>query len=60
MKPSTIAGVSLARVLAMEGKRPQEIVLLVTQAGYRIVLLDAFEIWEACQDHKAAVRKALT
>jgi len=50
------AAVGYARKLAMQGKPPSVIGIMVRAAGYRLTDADAISIW---QDHEEAFRAAL-
>lgn len=56
---SSAAAVGYAKKLAMQGKGPAQIGIMVRAAGYRLTDADATAIWRARQDHDAAFRKAL-
>lgn len=55
---STYAAISYARKLAAEGKSTMQIVNMTRDAGWRITIDDAAEIWERYQLYKAGFEAA--
>jgi len=53
------AAVGYAKKLAMQGKPPSVIGIMVRAAGYRLTDADAASIWQARQDNEKAFRAAL-
>lgn len=56
---STVAAIAFARKLAMEGLSPSRIWAEAWDAGWPVTPSDAVMIWEQCQQHNAAFRKAM-
>lgn len=56
---STVAAIAFARKLAMQGMSPSRIWCEALIAGWPVIEADAVMIWEQCQKHKEAFRKAL-
>ena len=56
---ATVAAIAYARKLAMEGLSPSRIWSKAWDAGWPVTPADAVMIWEQCQKHNEAVRKAM-
>ena len=57
---SSVAAISFARKLAMEGRTPDDIFYRVTSAGYRIGKQDVDRVVEDCLTHRAVMRHVLS
>ena len=56
---ATVAAIAYARKLAMEGLSPSLICYEALDAGWPVTPADALMVWEQCQQHNEAVKKAM-